>query len=110
MLCYLLETCESELDDREKVHNEKIHDELLGPDPLEEMKPNALFSVKSVTIAVPKFNPDFNLVAKNVTHFYVGFPAFNGEHQSTVQPMCLISRSVIMVKLLNRSIGSEYSK
>ena len=73
----------SELDYFEKVHNEKIHDELLGPDPLEEIKPSALFKVKSATIALPKLYPDFNLVAKNVAHFYVGFPAYNGEHPST---------------------------
>ena len=73
----------SELDYFEKVHNEKIHDELLGPDPLEEMKPRALFKVKSAAIALPKFHPDFNLVAKNVAHFYFGLPAYNGEHPST---------------------------
>ena len=70
----------------ETVHNEKIHDELLGPDPLKEMKRIALFKVKSATIALPKFYPDFNLVAKNVAHCYVGFPAYNGEHPST--PVC----------------------
>lgn len=59
-----------ELDYFEKVHNEKMHDKLLGPDPLEE--------VKSATIALPKFYPDFNLVPKNVAHFYVAFPAYNG--------------------------------
>ena len=73
----------SELDYFEKMHNEKIHDELLGPDALEEMKPSALFKVTCATIALPKFYPDFNLVAKNVAHFYVGFPAYNGEHPST---------------------------
>ena len=58
----------------------------MGPDPLEEMKPNALFKVKSATIALPKCHPDFNLVAKNVAHFYVGLPVYNGEHPST--PLC----------------------
>ena len=59
-----------------------MHDELLGPDTLEEMKPSALFKVKSATIALPKFYTDFNLGTKNVGHFYVGFPAYNGEHPS----------------------------
>ena len=38
------------------------------------------------TIALPKVHLDFNLVAKNVAHFYVGLPAYNGEHPST--PAC----------------------
>ena len=51
----------------------------LRSDPLEQMKPNAFIQgFKSATIALPKFHPEFNLVAKNAAHFYVGFSAYNG--------------------------------
>ena len=73
----------SELDYFEKVHNKKMDNEFLGPDSLEEMKLSALFKVKSAAIALPKFHPDFNLVAKNVLHFYLGLHVYNGEHPST---------------------------
>ena len=49
------------------------------------MKPNDLFKVQSA-IGLPKGHPDFTLVAKNIAHFYVGLPAYTGEHPLT--PVC----------------------
>ena len=65
-----------DLDYFKKVFQDKVDKEILGPDYLEQIKPNAIFDVKSSTIAIPKCNADFTLVAKNVAHFYVGLPAF----------------------------------
>ena len=32
---------------------------------------------------MPNVVSDFKLLAKNVAHFYIGLPAYNGEHTST---------------------------
>ena len=102
----------SELDYFEKVHNEKIHDESLGLDPLEEMKPSALFKVKSATIALPKVHPGFQFGCQECSTLlcWITCVQWRTPVNSCVQLLCLIYQSVIMVKLLQRSIGSECSK
>ena len=76
----------SELDYFEKIHEDKVHAEILESDLIDDIKPKPVFTVQSSTVALPKGLPDFSLVAKNVAHFYVGLLAYNGEHPST--PVC----------------------
>ena len=77
---------DSDLDYFEKIQEDKSRVDLLGSDSDDDSKPKAVFNVRSDVLNLPKGQPDFNLVAKNVAHFYVGLPAFNGEHPST--PAC----------------------
>ena len=76
----------SDLDYFEKMYDDKIEAKMLESDSEDDLKPKALFNVRSSTFSVPNGNSDFKLVAKNVAHFYVGMPAYNGDHQST--PAC----------------------
>ena len=76
----------SYLDHFEKIQDDKFRVDLLGSDFDGDSKPKAVCNVRSDVLALPKGQPDFNLVAKNVAHFYVGLPAYNGEHPST--PAC----------------------
>ena len=57
---------------------------MLESDSEDDQKPKAVFNVSSSTFSVPNDNSDFKLGTKNVAHFYVGLPAYNGDHPSTL--------------------------
>ena len=76
----------SDLDYFEKIQHDKAHVDLLGPDYDDDTQSKTVFNVRSEILVLPKGQSDFDLVAKNVAHFYVGLPAYNGEHPST--PVC----------------------
>ena len=64
----------NDLDYFESVIADKTEQELKGPDPMQQVKPNCILDVKSRTICMPKENSDLKLVARNVAHFYAGLP------------------------------------
>ena len=64
----------SALDYFEKIYEDKVHVELLGPDPIDEMKPKVLFNVQSATLTLPKGHPDFKLQRMNIITY--GLPSF----------------------------------
>ena len=76
----------SELDYFEMMYEDKIEAQMLESDSEDDKKPKAVFNVSSSTFSVPNGTSDFKLVPKNVAHFYVGLPAYNGDHPST--PAC----------------------
>ena len=80
------ERMNSELDYYEKVYEDKLQAQMLESDSEDDLKPKAVFTVNSSTFTMPNVVSDFKLVAKNVAHFYIGLPAYNGEHPST--PTC----------------------
>ena len=101
----------SDLDYFEKIQDDKAHVDLLGPDSDDDTQSKTVFNVHSDILVLPKGQSDFDLVAKNVAHFYVGLPAYNGEHPST--PVCstaVFDLPVTMEKLLHKSVGLKCSK
>ena len=80
------ERMNSELDYYEKVYEDKLQAQMLESDSEDDLKPKAVFTVNSSTFTMPNVVSDFKWVAKNVAHFYIGLPAYNGEHPST--PTC----------------------